>query len=822
MNKIVLNSLAAAVNAIGNGVASFSGVVASSTSGYVLDAVGGAIAAAYGLHKLKDSYSGSAVRVRRSSDNVEADIGFRPDGTLDEGALMQHVGAENLLTQSQDFTVAAAWTVTPVITATPNAVLAPDGTNTGTLFTVNATGAGSVVRNTAGSFTVPNASPIVYSLYIKKAANIETNGSFVIRNSTTATNLSVVTVSWASMVVTLGTATIIPDQNGWYRVLIPISSGYSATDTLVVYAGASGASYTAGHSWYAWGAQVNTGTTALDYCKTTTTATTSGQNLLLFSDAQGGSGAAAPSGWAVDQSFCGITPSGFTSGTVNGVGYTDLQINGTTSNTNRLLFSCDSSVITTRSVIPGYIYSFGWNASISAGTYAGGRVQATALWYDAAQTFLSLSLGSSVTLTGTFTKYVDQFTAPTNAKYMRIRWDFLDAPIIGTVVNFNVRFGGTQLNQGTTLLPYKATTSSIIDNGSGYVTKVFDQSGILGPELCTDPTLDNPSAWTFTGASPGWSVSGGLAQVTATAGGNRWINIANALTIGKTYLIEFDLVVNSGGVIPDVITPPINTINTSGHKRLILTATGTSLAFMANTTFTGSIDNVSFRETRDLVQTTVAAQPRIVFAGTIDRISANLVKDPSFDDPSKWAPGTGWTISGGVATASATSVNINQVLPTQPVGTSYQVDFDATVTAGNVRAEIGGALGATISSSGHYSTRVTSINSSMSLFIYGTTFSGTIDNVVVRLVINGVTTPDRPAIRTDGVDDSMATGSFTIAQPFTRASVLQFLSITGTVDVLGTGSPEPTLYRPVSGLNMFAGAGRTGNRELPLMTKQQL
>lgn len=48
---------------------------------------------AYALRKIRSAYSGSAIRVRRSSDNTEADIGFTGAGVVDEAALLSHVGA---------------------------------------------------------------------------------------------------------------------------------------------------------------------------------------------------------------------------------------------------------------------------------------------------------------------------------------------------------------------------------------------------------------------------------------------------------------------------------------------------------------------------------------------------------------------------------------------------------------------------------------------------------------------------------------------------------------------------------------------------------
>ena len=52
-------------------------------------------AAAYSLRKLRTSYTGSAIRVRRSNDNAEQDIGFDGSGNLDTSSLSTFVGANN-------------------------------------------------------------------------------------------------------------------------------------------------------------------------------------------------------------------------------------------------------------------------------------------------------------------------------------------------------------------------------------------------------------------------------------------------------------------------------------------------------------------------------------------------------------------------------------------------------------------------------------------------------------------------------------------------------------------------------------------------------
>jgi hypothetical protein len=47
---------------------------------------------AYSLRRINPNYSGFAIRVRRTGDNAEQDIGFNSDGTLDQTAIVNFVG----------------------------------------------------------------------------------------------------------------------------------------------------------------------------------------------------------------------------------------------------------------------------------------------------------------------------------------------------------------------------------------------------------------------------------------------------------------------------------------------------------------------------------------------------------------------------------------------------------------------------------------------------------------------------------------------------------------------------------------------------------
>lgn len=70
------------------------GQAARPTGTLLLDLVPGA-ARAFGLRKLRTNYAGAAIRVVRSSDSAQQDIGFDGSGELDTAALLAFVGSGN-------------------------------------------------------------------------------------------------------------------------------------------------------------------------------------------------------------------------------------------------------------------------------------------------------------------------------------------------------------------------------------------------------------------------------------------------------------------------------------------------------------------------------------------------------------------------------------------------------------------------------------------------------------------------------------------------------------------------------------------------------
>jgi hypothetical protein len=179
----------------------------------------------------------------------------------------------NLFLQSQDFDN-AAWTKSRV-TATQNAVVAPDGTTTAesVLDTLD-TGVHNLANTTALSFQ--SGLTYVCSVYAKQNTNqflqiIADSGIWTGRVNFDISSGTVTAQQTA-------TGTIVDAGNGWYRCIAVFTSIGSTTGKVYISNITTGAaarfeSYTGtGTGWYLWGAQLELGSTANTYIPTTTTA----------------------------------------------------------------------------------------------------------------------------------------------------------------------------------------------------------------------------------------------------------------------------------------------------------------------------------------------------------------------------------------------------------------------------------------------------------------------------------------------------------------------------------------------------------------------
>lgn len=77
------------------GLLSLAGKVSAPAFTGILDTYTGAAVAYSAARRLSSSYTGALIRVRRSSDNTEQDIGYTTGNVLDESALTSFVGANN-------------------------------------------------------------------------------------------------------------------------------------------------------------------------------------------------------------------------------------------------------------------------------------------------------------------------------------------------------------------------------------------------------------------------------------------------------------------------------------------------------------------------------------------------------------------------------------------------------------------------------------------------------------------------------------------------------------------------------------------------------
>lgn len=78
-----------------NTILSYNGIIMDYASySFLLDVYTGS-SVAYSLRKLRTAYTGNSIRIRRSNDNSETDIGFDSNNNLDTTSLLSFVGSNS-------------------------------------------------------------------------------------------------------------------------------------------------------------------------------------------------------------------------------------------------------------------------------------------------------------------------------------------------------------------------------------------------------------------------------------------------------------------------------------------------------------------------------------------------------------------------------------------------------------------------------------------------------------------------------------------------------------------------------------------------------
>lgn len=186
-------------------------------------------AVAYSLRKIRTNYSGSAIRVRRSSDNVEYDIGFVND-ELDINFLTSIIPI-NMWTFSEDITNSSWLKSNLNVTGTPtysNIEIAPNGNLTGDKIIENSTN--SIHSISKSSVVTTFNSDFNISVYLKAGERTKVN---VISNIFDFNNPRTCTVDLTNGTISnnnhYSTPIVTFVGNGWYRFSVYIKSSVNTS-----------------------------------------------------------------------------------------------------------------------------------------------------------------------------------------------------------------------------------------------------------------------------------------------------------------------------------------------------------------------------------------------------------------------------------------------------------------------------------------------------------------------------------------------------------------------------------------------------------------
>ena len=206
-------------------------------------------------------------------------------------------------------------------------------------------------------------------------------------------------------------------------------------------------------------------------------------------------------------------------------------------------------------------------------------------------------------------------------------------------------------------------------------------------------------------------------------------------------------------------------------------------------------------------------------------LGSEAVTNGTFDTDTDWTKGTGWTISGGVASFVATGSQANLTQSCLTIGKTYKISWDQTSSAGSLVIYVGiTAPAGPVSGSGNKSLIVTASGNTTLYIQAQSTFTGTIDNFSIRELPGNHATQSsstkRPVLQSsgglyyldfDGADDWMRTTfGAAQAQPNTIAAALKFDQGSRNEFVVdGVSTDRNAIYKTTTDLQLFAGSSIT-------------
>jgi hypothetical protein len=220
---------------------------------------------AFSVRKLKSNYSGYCMKVRRSGDDSELDIGFS-GGLIDSSALLTFIG-ENFTTYSENLTQ-ATW-IKLSTTISGDTIIAPDGNTTGDKVLETATNSTHQITKNTGLLTTGVTYNI--SVYIKAGERTKclflSSVSGLSRQATIDLTTGVISGSTFDIPLTISQV----GSTGWWRVSAEIVAGTTSSSMIVRLLNDVGAQTYLGDvtkGIYVWGAQFTISSSVKSYYKT--------------------------------------------------------------------------------------------------------------------------------------------------------------------------------------------------------------------------------------------------------------------------------------------------------------------------------------------------------------------------------------------------------------------------------------------------------------------------------------------------------------------------------------------------------------------------
>ena len=287
---------------------------------------------------------------------------------------------------------------------------------------------------------------------------------------------------------------------------------------------------------------------------------------------------------------------------------------------------------------------------------------------------------------------------------------------------------------------YRMGDASLDGTADGTNNIIFQGLEFEGDEMF--PSNASSSDWaslnkmTWDGTTLSYAGTGGeqaTAQYTFT------------LPVGQTFRLTVDIENDGTGNFFGRVGDGSNSLTltnvTTGTYEVVHTVTesgaNNTLFFIVNSSFSGTISNISLNRIRG------------------QYIGAEEITNGDFSTDSDWTKGTGWTISGGVASIDGSQSGGVFLYQSAGLvdGKVYKVTFDVVShSAGNVRVNVGGNTSGTYrSSTGTFTEYLVCDNTAVFYVQADSSFNGSIDNVSVKevggaAVMTNMTTSD---IQTD-------------------------------------------------------------------------